>query len=204
MTMQMSLTEFRRGYQAFQTHEARDAMYKIANFVVSQFWGRPADMADGLGVLLFTWNQAFYRYGSFDFDLLEHVIQANLATIQDYHNRDIVTLGTPDEPMIKNLFGQFLDALQIADGKMKGRKSPVAVSKALHLLSPGFFSLWDDRIAREYDCHYAHQPAEKYVAFSYKMKEIAKQIGANVSCGNKTILKLIDEYNYAKFTKEWI
>ena len=73
MTIQISLSEFRRGYQAFQTHEARDAMYKIATFVVSQFWGRPADMADGLGVLLLTWNQAFYRYGSFDFDRLEQV-----------------------------------------------------------------------------------------------------------------------------------
>ncbi len=87
-----------------------------------------------------------------------------------------MTLGTSDEPLIKNLFGRFLDALQIADGKMKGRKSPVAVAKALHLLGPGFFPLWDDRIAREYDCHYAYQPAEKYVLFSYKMKEIAKQI----------------------------
>jgi len=108
MTIQISLSEFRRGYQAFQTHEARDAMYKIATFVVSQFWGRPADMADGLGVLLLTWNQAFYRYGSFDFDRLEHVIQANLAIVQDYHNRDIVTLETPDEPLIKKLFGQLI------------------------------------------------------------------------------------------------
>jgi len=204
MTMQISLSEFKRGYQAFQAHEARDAMYKIATFVISQFWGRPADMADGLGVLLLTWNQAFYRYGSFDFDRLEHVIHDTFPAVASYRDRDIETFETSDEVVIKNLFGQFLDALQIGNGKMKGRKSPVAVSKALHLLGPGFFPLWDDRISRAYDCHYAYQPAEKYVTFSHKMKEIARQIGTYVPSGNKTLLKLIDEYNYAKFTKAWI
>jgi len=202
MTIQISPSEFRRGCQAFQTHEARDAVYKIATFVVSQFWGRPPDMANGIGVLLLIWNQAFYRYGIFDFGRIEDAIQANLATIQDYRNRDIVTIGTPDEPLIKKLFRQFLDALQIANGKRKGWKSPVGVAKALHLLGPGFFPLWDNRIARGYGCHYAYQPAEKYVTFSYKMKEIARQI--EKPDDNKTILKLIDEYNYAKFTKKWI
>jgi hypothetical protein len=37
MAMQISLSDFRRGYTAFQAHEARDAMYKIATFIVSQF-----------------------------------------------------------------------------------------------------------------------------------------------------------------------
>ena len=48
--------EFARGYQAFQTREPRDAMYRIATFLVEHFWGQPRDMADGLGVLLLTWN----------------------------------------------------------------------------------------------------------------------------------------------------
>ena len=202
--MTISLGEFTRGYQEFQKRERRDAMYKTAIFVVSHFWGKPADMADGMGVLLLTWNQAFYRYGPFDFDKLERAIQSNFATIQSFHERDILTLHKSDEPIVKKLFGELLEALQIADGKMKGRKSPVAVAKALHLLGPAFFTLWDDKIARAYDCYYNIHPSEKYLSFSYKMKDIAQQIGSQVSSGNKTLLKLIDEYNYAKYTKKWL
>jgi len=62
------------GCTVFRQHEARDAMYKTATFLVDHFWGRPAKMADSLGVLLLTWNQAFYRYGPFDFGKLEGCI----------------------------------------------------------------------------------------------------------------------------------
>ena len=58
-----TVKEFRKGVAAFQKHEKRDAIYKIATFLVRNFWGQPAKMADSLGVLLLTWNQAFYRYG---------------------------------------------------------------------------------------------------------------------------------------------
>ncbi len=179
-------------------------MYKTAIFLVNHFWGKPADMADGMGVLLLTWNQAFYRYGTFDFDKLERVIEVNFTAIEGFHGRDILTLKTSDESVIKELFEEFLEALQIADGKMKGRKSPVAVSKALHLLAPAFFTLWDDRIARAYDSYYKPHPCDKYLSFSYKMQNLAQHIGLHASSGGKTLLKLIDEYNYAKHTKGWI
>jgi hypothetical protein len=38
----------------------------------------------------------------------------------------------------------------------------------------------------------------------FENKSIAQQIGIQVSCSDKTLLKLIDEYNYAKHTKGWI
>ena len=63
--------EFCKGIEEFGKREKRDAMYKVATFIISYYWGKPFDMANGLGVLLLTWNQAFYRYGTFDFDKLE-------------------------------------------------------------------------------------------------------------------------------------
>jgi len=204
MTISIDINEFIRGYKEFQKREHRDAMYKTATFIVSHFWGKPADMADGMGILLFTWNQAFYRYGSFDFDKLEQVIQNNLSNIQTCRNRDISRFQKKDEIIVKKLFDEFLQALQIADGKKKGTKSPVAVAKALHLLGPGFFPLWDDKIARAYSCYYNNNPAEKYISFSFKMKDIVVQIASQIPTGNKTLLKLVDEYNYAKYTKQWI
>jgi len=69
--------EFCKWIEEFEKREKRDTMYKVATFIISHYWGKPFDMANGLGVLLLTWNQAFYRYGIFDFDKLERCIDIN-------------------------------------------------------------------------------------------------------------------------------
>jgi hypothetical protein len=198
-------SEFERGYRAFQAREPRDAMYKTATFLVEHFWGQPRDMADGMGVLLLTWNQAFYRYGSFDFVLLEDALRINMHVIEGLRTRDIKSFEQDDDPSVRQLFLSFLDALRIKEGKKKGCKSPVAVAKAIHLLAPGFLPIWDKEIARAYGYPYDSDPDRKYVAFAYKMQALARQLQEHVPADSgRTFLKLIDEYNYAKYTKGWI
>jgi hypothetical protein len=198
--------DFKKGYLAFQKREKRDSMYRTATFLVAHFWGKPAEMADSLGVLLLTWNHAFYRYGIFDFDKLEDCISRNLPLLDKYRNSSILNYTPADDKAIKHLFQQFLDALRIHDGKKKGAKSPVAVAKALHLLAPDFFPLWDYKIARAYGCAYSSNPAEKYHVFFRKSKDMAERLQSSVNPNSmgKTLLKLIDEYNYAKYTQGWI
>jgi hypothetical protein len=204
-TLNLTPSEFERGYQAFQARESRDAMYKTATFLVEHFWGHPRDMADGMGVLLLTWNHAFYRYGSFDFALLEEALRTNMAVNEELRSRNILSLVEADEPVIERLFTEFLDALRIKEGKKKDCKSPVAVAKALHLLSPSFLPLWDDKIARGYGCYYNVYPDRQYLAFACKMQALARQVQGHVPLGcGRTFLKLIDEYNYAKYTKHWV
>ena len=142
-------------------------MYKTATFLVEHFWGQPDKMADGLGVLLLTWNQAFYRYGPPDFDALEGCIERNQRVLDEYRNRDVLSYVPHDDPAIDHLYGQFLEALQIADGKKAGSRSPVSVAKALHLLAPAFFPLWDYMIATAYGCRY------DYVSFMRLMKALS-------------------------------
>ena len=196
-------SEVRRGSEAFRSREKRDAMYRVATFLVNHYWGAPSDMADGLGVLLLTWNQALYRYGSFDFDALERVLRQELPRLSKFRAREIASFAGADEPAISELFSRFLSALQIADGKKKGVKSPVAVAKALHLLAPRFFPLWDDKIAKAYDCSYTNRPAAKYLAFMRISSDQAGQLEGVVT-DEWGVLKIIDEYNYAKFTKAWV
>ncbi len=74
--------EFLKGCEEFEIHEKRDAMYKVATSLISHFWGNPSNMTDGLGVLLLTWNQAFYRYGIFDFNKLEKCITDDFKKIE--------------------------------------------------------------------------------------------------------------------------
>lgn len=193
--------EFLRGCEAFEKHEKRDAMYKVATFLVDYFWGNPSKMANGLGVLLLTWNQAFYRYGSFDFDKLEECITENFQKIESFRNRDILSLSNSDDDDVKKLFNKFLVALaRVKDGI----SSPVAVSKALHLLAPKFFPLWDDDIAPAYGCEYYDNPAEKYILFCRIIKQMAERVKDYVTQSDKPLLKLIDEYNYSKYTGRWI
>ncbi|NWF76764.1 MAG: hypothetical protein HXY53_09410 [Nitrospirae bacterium] len=196
--------EFIKGCNAFKKREKRDSMYKVATFLVKHFWGSPRDMSDALGILLFTWNHAFYRYGLFDYDKLEKCIKNNIPKLEEFRNRNIFNLKRDDERDIKNLFNNFHKALQISEGRLKGKSSPVAVSKALHLLAPDFLPLWDNKIAQAYGCYYSVNPAEEYVRFCRIVKAIAEQVKDFISPTDKTILKLIDEYNYSKYTQEWI
>jgi hypothetical protein len=200
-----SSDEFRKGYMAFQQHERRDAMYKTATFLVDHFWGRPADIADSLGVLLLTWNQAFYRYGPFDFQRLEKIIAANQPLLDSFRSRHIVTYSAADDAAIRSIFGEFMAALQICEGSKKATCSPVAVAKALHLLAPRFFPLWDLKIANAYGCRYSADPAATYLRFLVKIRGLAGAMGnVHIEGTSKTVVKLIDEYNYARFTKGWI
>jgi len=201
-----SPTEFQAGWRAFQLHEKRDAMYSVATFLIDHFWGKPHESADSLGVLLLTWNQAFYRYGPFDFERLEDCIQVNQESINQFRARNIASYSNVDDPAIRRLFDQFLVALQICEGSGIGKQSPVSASKALHLLAPRYFPLWDDKIARAYNCHYGEFPGDKYVKFMKKMQFMVHELApsARAEETGKALLKLIDEYNYAKYTKGWI
>lgn len=196
--------QLQAGCKAFQLHESRDAMYRTASFLVQHFWGQPAEIADGLGVLLLTWNHAFYRFGRFDFLKLEQCLETNAAILQNFRARNIMDFTPADESCIAQLFDALLSALSIAEGPRTGVRSPVAVAKALHLLAPGFFPLWDKKIAQAYSCDYSSRPSEKYIEFVKRSKDIASRLHSAIPTGDKTILKVIDEYNYAKYTKEWV
>ena len=203
----VSARELVRGYRAFRRKERRDAMYKTATFLVAHFWGKSSEIANSLGVLLLTWNQAHYRYGSFDFQALERVLTTKQPQLESFRHRDVLTYASDDDQVITSLFNELLTATRICEGERKGAKSPVAVAKALHLLAPSYFPLWDRKIADAYGCNYARQPAAKYLVFLRAMKRIVEGLmsqGVVRSDATRTFLKVLDEYNYAKYTKGWI
>jgi hypothetical protein len=94
-----------------------------------------------VGVLLLTWNQAFYRYGAPDLKRFEDFLTRNSKALEGLRNRDISTMSQADEMNICQLFESALESLEIDDETKRGRRSPVAVAKALHLLAPRYFPL---------------------------------------------------------------
>ena len=120
-------------------------------------------------------------------------------------------MSESDEAEIERIFNEFMEALKIvSNNKNNYKKSPVAVAKTLHLLAPNFFPLWDRYIAKAYGCDYKGNnanAAKEYIKFMKLMKKLVKHVLSFIDpsdYSNKTVLKLIDEYNYSKYTKKWI
>ena len=157
----------------------------------------------------------------------------NLAKLTDYSKRNLREIDLEDEQVgndIRNLIWEFLDALPGGNRRTAKAKSPVAVAKALSLLAPSLFPLWDNDIKEAYGYYYkgwmgmfdyfpfikdmqkqCHDLVEQYQAdYALPDSETAESnlisycIKASGAGYNKTLLKLMDEYNYSKFTKNWI
>jgi hypothetical protein len=54
---ELTVDALRRGCHEFTRREGRDPMYRIARRLVDADWSDPAAVADGIGVVLLTWNQ---------------------------------------------------------------------------------------------------------------------------------------------------
>jgi len=205
--MSISLSELETQCRAFEKVEPRDSIYRVSTFLVREWWGDPAKLVDALSVLLLIWNGAFYRYGSFSEEALETCLRANEKVLNGFRAREISSFDAADETNTEKLFLSLSQALRRTVDNVE---SPVSAGKALHLLAPIFFPLWDQYIAPGYGCPYSGELASvAYIAFSRKIQTIAAQLGVELAndggtrkqwLSNKSLLKRIDEYNYMTFT----
>ena len=206
----MLISELRRGVVAYRTQEGRDVIYRVARKLVEDAWPNPVDVADGLGVLLSIWNNSFYRYGPFSYDDLEDCIDSNAATLNKFRQKALVRSCIDDDyDQLGELLESFSRALVAMPKKKKNkpRRTPVGVAKALHLIAPLYFPLWDNKIANALGCSYLHEPIEAYLRFMRQTKAEAVPLYKSKFVkryGKDGVLKLLDEYNYARYTKEWI
>lgn len=215
-----------KGCNSYIENEGRDAMYRMATFLVSHFFekGDLSKTTEAIGVILLTWNRAFYLGGYMDYDKLEKCLVKWNAKLKAYRERDIFTLRQDEENEICELFRDFQNALyRLRKGKIE--LAPVSASKSLHIIAPNFFPLWDDKIAEEYDCGWdtgsGNAPGryfnfqQKIMKVAYRMVESVKEkqgiksreesvkwlsLQHPIKDPPRTILKLIDEFNYVEYT----
>lgn len=206
----------------FEEIEVRDVFYKIAARLISKS-NSLDDKVDAILVILLTWNQAFYRYKPIDanhvetfsnvmreferiFDLLKGKNLDNINLGQEiFENRDSTIADLPSyKDVILLIFDGFLEVL-----------GPTGASKAMHLINSKLFMMWDNAIRKHYSCS---TTSEDYIKFMENMQRIAKEIVRSYceefNCSReeaienickiangKTLPKLIDEYNYVRFTQ---
>lgn len=202
-------------HRKYLEEEPRDAMYRVSMRLIEQNWENDAEISEALGVLLLTWNSAFYRYGNLNFDLIQEVISKYKRRLYKLRQRSIRTYREDDRGEIEEIYGAFLIALKNT-GKMGNKNegqvtySPVSVAKALHLLCPNFFPLWDDKIAIGYGCRWYNSilSFDKYWEFigitSSQINKLESERKVEDHEDLPSTLKLIDEYNYIHFTKRKI
>jgi hypothetical protein len=156
------------------------------------------DLAESLGLLLRTWNAPFYRFkGGFRREHLDH-IRALLSEYRDriglFAGRTIATYRPTDEAEAADLFHGF-----------ELRLGPVGAAKALHLLAPRFFPLWDEAIAKKgYGITFGPigQNSVRYLKLIGAIQTEIDALGGWAALSpDVNPIKAIDEYNYCSCTR---
>jgi hypothetical protein len=191
--------DLQAAHSAFGTREPRDIFYRAATDLVAMALDDRASVttAEALGVLLQTWNKAYYQYHPADashYDALDEVLGRHSAWLKSVRARTIDSFSEDDEDSVADVFTDFERVL-----------GPVGAAKALHLLAPEFLPLWDRAIATAYGLELARVGANsrRYVDFLKIVKDQCEGLGGSNAVG-RNVLKAIDEYNYCRFTKGWI
>lgn len=191
--------DLKKARQLFEENEPRDLFYKVATELVSlSLDGKTnVSVAEGLAVLLQTWNKGYYQFRKFDdkhFEEIEHLLGKHLYIISTLRDKSILELSDDQYDVVKRIFKSFENTL-----------GPVGASKSLHLLAPQFFPLWDRAIAKAYGISMkkAGENAELYVMFMHSIKKQCTTL-YHKGAFDSMLLKSIDEYNYCKYTKGWM
>jgi hypothetical protein len=187
-----SAQEVADAHDRYQLIEGRDVVYRVARSVVEDAYaGRGTfSAAEGVAVLLLSWNAGFYRprpwLAQSLVDDLDRIVSAHAPAIDRFRVHDIRTFDAEgDSQSIVTLYEAFLDTLW-----------PVGAAKAMHMLAPSFFPLWDDAIARRF--HLQLSPPSKSIASYLELISIGQRFGLASNLPNP--LKAFDEWAYVTFT----
>jgi hypothetical protein len=112
-----------------------------------------------------------------------------------FADRHIATLVVAEHHTVKVIYAAF-----------KGAVGQVSAAKALSVLHPRFFPMWDTKIALAYlGWRWRTQgaPPEHYLLFmGYAIEQCTTAV--NEDAFGDTLLKVLDEWNYSIWTKKWL
>jgi hypothetical protein len=192
--------EVERGHDAFVKNEPRDLFYRAATELVSLALRNAVNLtvAEALAVLLQTWNRGYFRFQKPDkaehFASMERLLTEYNGVIHEYRKRSIDTVDSGEQVKIANLFQKFEAVL-----------GPVGAAKALHLLAPKFFPLWDRAIAKAHGVplRKAGFNGDRYFRFIVETQAQHRELRRQQP-EHDDLLKWLDEYNYCKYTMGWL
>jgi hypothetical protein len=229
----ITVDDIKKCSRAFVENERRGYAYADALNEVQKNFGKPDEVCKGICGLLDAWHQSFYRFGPYDQAKILKAIERHhkeLTSLQAKNIRD-VELGDDFEAQVKPIFDSFLNATAGTNRRFT-RRTVTGTSKSLSLLAPNLFPMVDEAISVAYDCWWVYSDFGfiEYTKFMRYMKVLAEQLVSQYSrihgvtdlnraearlvkevktySGDKyqydeSLLKTVDEYNYAKRTEGW-
>ena len=178
----------------YEEVEPRGLAYRGARDIIRRADEKLSDLsvAEAVGMLLLSWNASYYRFrGGFDEDHLreiEDLLGDWYADITCYRARPLEELDDDEGDVIVDLFDDFAAVL-----------GPTGAAKALHLLAPRFFPLWDTPIRKGYRIW--RTDGEGYLVFMLVTRDQFRELGGEAVWGD-ALVKRIDEYNYCRYSRE--
>ena len=148
-------------------------------------------------MVLQTWNRRFYvstgiRSDSQHFAEIESLLERHAQALDHYRGRGIQSLAPDEQADVEAIFDEFEEVLR-----------PVGAAKALHLLAPRFFPIWDRSIASGAGFWLGKRGtnANRYWRWMLRTQRECQQVGGETTWG-PGLLKRIDELNYCRYTIE--
>jgi len=179
-------------------YELATELINTAKQANSKDWYQDENTIKGILLLLFTWNFAARKTKELNFDKVRQVLKKCKRELKELESYDIKNIDSDIEEKIKSVFKSFKDLM-----------GQTGASKALSLLNPKLFVMWDTKIRRYLKRNYPKyfkgigngEKAENYLIFLFGIKNIiqdySKEIKGKLS-GDAIVAKKIDEYHYVK------
>ncbi len=179
--------------------EPRYFCYELATELINKAktntdnWYRDVNTIKGILLLLFTWNFAARETKKLNFGNVGKVLQECEQELKELETYTIENIDAKVEEKIKKVFGKFKELM-----------GQTGASKALSLLNPNLFVMWDTKIRKRLNKKLIPgidngETPEKYLKFLYGVKEILENYRLKEKLSSpSSIAKKIDEYHYVK------
>ncbi len=177
-------------HKKFTKREGRVNFYCVACEAVEDY---PLQAAI---VILATWNKARFHYLSSEKETLGQLENAIKTCLPIFKKLKKETLQTANLDENDGL-GSDIKKIYAELSKVPGVKY-TGSSKVMSIFNPALFVMWDTNIRRHYGIKKSQPTANDYLGF---LKEMQEEFGGVLWRSKQTPLaKVIDEYNYVKFT----
>lgn len=183
--------ELHAAHAVYVEKEARGYAYRLAQHLLAD-----AGFSDGEAVhtLLSIWNSRSSYTRSSTPSTIEALLVETADARSAFDDRPITSLVDAERGAVASIYVAFRTHL-----------GPVGAAKALSVLQPRFFPLWDSDIAYAYlgyKWRKSGATADCYLTFiDYVIEQCAAVDEAQFGA---VLLKTLDEWNYVIWTKGWI
>jgi len=180
--------------------EPRAFCYDLASQLVNQAkkytgdnWYTDENTIKGLLLLLYTWNFAARETKRLSFENVRNLLCQNQVKLRSLENVSIRTADDHSWALIEDVFDSF-----------RSRLGQTGASKALSLLNPGLFVMWDTGIRKRLNRELIPgiengQSGKYYVNFLKGIQNIIEKYRLEEKLPpNSQIAKKLDEYHYVK------